>query len=52
MLLLVSGADSIRPELIGKPVVALSNNDGCAVSRSDEAKTLGVKIGQPPLPAA
>lgn len=36
-----------RPELHGRPVVVLSNNDGCAVSRSNEAKTLGVKMGQP-----
>ena len=36
-----------RPDLIGKPVVVLSNNDGCVVSRSNEAKTLGVKMGQP-----
>lgn len=35
-----------RPELHGRPVV-LSNNDGCAVSRSNEAKALGVKMGQP-----
>lgn len=43
----VSAERLFRPELLGKPVVALSNNDGCAVSRSDEAKTLGVKMGQP-----
>lgn len=36
-----------RPELINTPVVVLSNNDGCAVSRTDEAKQLGVKMGQP-----
>lgn len=36
-----------RPELHGRPVVVLSNNDGCAVSRSNEAKALGVKMGQP-----
>lgn len=36
-----------RPSLIGKPVVVLSNNDGCAIARSNEAKTLGVKMGQP-----
>jgi len=29
------------------PVVVLSNNDGCAVARSDEAKSLGVRMGQP-----
>lgn len=36
-----------RPELRGRPVVVLSNNDGCAVSRSNEAKAMGVKMGQP-----
>ena len=36
-----------RPDLIGVPVVVLSNNDGCAVSRSNEAKALGIKMGQP-----
>ncbi|MDH4468353.1 MAG: Y-family DNA polymerase [Bacteriovoracaceae bacterium] len=36
-----------RPELIGKPVVVLSNNDGCIVSRSDEAKQLGIPMGVP-----
>jgi len=33
--------------LIGKPVVVLSNNDGCAVARSNEAKALGIKMGDP-----
>lgn len=36
-----------RPDLWGKPVVVLSNNDGCIVSRSNEAKALGLKMGQP-----
>jgi DNA polymerase V len=36
-----------NPKLIGKPVVVLSNNDGCAVARSQEAKALGVKMGVP-----
>ena len=36
-----------RPDLMQQPVVVLSNNDGCVVSRSNEAKTLGVKMGQP-----
>lgn len=36
-----------RPSLSGLPVVVLSNNDGCAVARSDEARALGVKMGQP-----
>lgn len=35
------------PRLTGVPVVVLSNNDGCAVARSDEAKALGVKMGEP-----
>jgi DNA polymerase V len=33
--------------LIGKPVIILSNNDGCAVARSEEAKSLGIKMGAP-----
>lgn len=33
--------------LVGKPVVVLSNNDGCAVARSNEAKALGIKMGAP-----
>lgn len=36
-----------RPSLRGRPVVVLSNNDGCAISRSNEAKSLGVKMAQP-----
>ena len=36
-----------RPALKGLPVVVLSNNDGCAIARSDEAKVLGIKMGQP-----
>lgn len=36
-----------RPSLQGLPVVVLSNNDGCAIARSDEAKRLGIKMGQP-----
>ena len=36
-----------RPDLEGVPMVVLSNNDGCVVSRSNEAKALGVKMGQP-----
>ncbi len=36
-----------RPDLRNKPVVVLSNNDGCIVSRSDEAKSLGVKMAGP-----
>lgn len=36
-----------RPSLVGKPVVVLSNNDGCAIARSNEAKALGIKMGHP-----
>lgn len=36
-----------RPDLKDKPVVVLSNNDGCAISRSQEAKALGIKMGDP-----
>jgi DNA polymerase V len=36
-----------RPELNEKPVIVLSNNDGCAISRSNEAKALGIKMGVP-----
>ena len=36
-----------RPDLNGKPVVVLSNNDGCVISRSNEAKALGIPMGAP-----
>ena len=36
-----------NPKLENKPVVVLSNNDGCAISRSNEAKALGIKMGTP-----
>lgn len=36
-----------NPILIDKPVIVLSNNDGCAVARSNEAKMLGIKMGVP-----
>ena len=36
-----------RPDLNDKPVVVLSNNDGCVVARSNEAKRLGIKAGMP-----
>jgi len=36
-----------NPKLEGIPVVVLSNNDGCAVARSQEAKALGIAMGQP-----
>jgi DNA polymerase V len=35
------------PRLRGRPVIVLSNNDGCAIARSQEAKALGIKMGQP-----
>lgn len=35
------------PALLRRPVIVLSNNDGCAVARSPEAKALGIKMGQP-----
>lgn len=34
-----------RPDLVGKPIVVLSNNDGAVIARSNEAKTLGVPMG-------
>lgn len=36
-----------RPDLRGKPIVVLSNNDGCVIARSNEAKALGIKMGEP-----
>ncbi|WP_432263154.1 Y-family DNA polymerase [Cupriavidus sp. TMH.W2] len=36
-----------RPSLEGRPLVSLSNNDGCVISRTAEAKALGIKMGQP-----
>lgn len=36
-----------QPQLVGKPIVILSNNDGCIISRSDEAKALGIPMGAP-----
>jgi DNA polymerase V len=36
-----------RPELQGRPIVVLSNNDGCIVARSNEAKALGIAMGTP-----
>ena len=36
-----------RPDLKHTPVVVLSNNDGCIVARSKEAKALGFKMGEP-----
>lgn len=36
-----------RPSLQGRPVIVLSNNDGCAIARSNEAKALGIAMGEP-----
>ena len=36
-----------NPSIINKPVVVLSSNDGCVISRSTEAKALGIKMGEP-----
>ena len=37
----------MRPSLEDKPLVVLSNNDGCAIARTQEAKDLGIKMGDP-----
>ncbi|EBW6088055.1 DNA polymerase V subunit UmuC, partial [Salmonella enterica subsp. enterica serovar Enteritidis] len=36
-----------RPDLKGRPVVVLSNNDGCVIARSAEAKEIGITMGEP-----
>lgn len=36
-----------QPQFVGKPIVILSNNDGCIISRSEEAKALGIPMGAP-----
>ena len=36
-----------NPKINNKPVVVLSNNDGCVISRSTEAKKIGIKMGEP-----
>ena len=36
-----------EPNLEGKPVIVLSNNDGCVIARSEESKKLGFKVGDP-----
>lgn len=43
----VSAERVFRPDLEGRPVIVLSNNDGAVVSRSNEAKALGIKMGEP-----
>ena len=36
-----------NPSIIKKPIIVLSSNDGCVISRSTEAKALGIKMGEP-----
>lgn len=43
----VSCERTVQPQLVGKAVIVLSNNDGCAIARSNEAKALGIKMGEP-----
>jgi hypothetical protein len=43
----VSCERAFQPQLEGRPVVVLSNNDGCVVARSNESKALGIKMGTP-----
>jgi len=43
----VSCEGLFNPSIINKPVVVLSSNDGCVISRSTEAKALGIKMGEP-----
>lgn len=43
----VSCERAFRPEFEGRPVIVLSNNDGCVISRSEEAKALGVGMAAP-----
>ena len=38
---------AFAPELRGKPLIVLSNNDGCAIARTPEAKALGIAMGEP-----
>lgn len=42
-----SAERAFDPSLEGKPLIVLSNNDGCAVTRSAEAKALGIPMGEP-----
>ena len=41
------GERVFQPHLNGKPLVILSNNDGCVIARSNEAKSLGIPMGAP-----
>jgi DNA polymerase V len=38
---------AFNPKLRGKPIVVLSNNDGCVIAQSNEAKALGITMGAP-----
>lgn len=38
---------AFRPDIAGRPIIVLSNNDGCVIARSAEAKKLGIKMGTP-----
>ncbi len=40
------------PSLVGKPIVVLSNNDGCVIARSEEAKAVGIEMGAPTFMAS
>ena len=42
---------SLDPALVGRPVVVLSNNDGCIVARSAEARAHGIAMGTPYIKA-
>ncbi len=42
-----SAEQAFAPELRSRPLVVLSNNDGCAIARTPEAKALGIKMGEP-----
>ena len=42
-----SAERAFDPSLEGRPLLVLSNNDGCAVTRSSEAKALGIPVGEP-----
>jgi DNA polymerase V len=43
----VSCETVFNPKLQGQPVIVLSNNDGCVVSRSPQARSLGIRVGEP-----
>lgn len=43
---------AFNPSLKGKPVVVLSNNDGCVIARSEEAKAIGIEMGAPAFMAS